>query len=334
MKFIVALQNINLKNKGEKMPNYYDFCKKLGPNYSEFFDSLFTNKEDKEKFMNKTFMNDEIYIQVANEIMLYEFLAHKIDSNSSNPYSDYKKISHSQKYDIEFETKDYKLFIEMKSVLNYSRIKAFENTSNKHKKHSNVKSVNTNKSKSSEKNEKISTKGLYEQKQSEFKNRIIPYLDFPNKVSSKDSDSNINILFISSDTLNFVKNVDSLINGYAGIYTKNKAIDLERYNVDFVILSNCSEAHLIKNLYFNLFSGVWDFENYINFVIPLKVDNNDDKLIKKNNFVSKLFDDKLMDFYNERKTKYNDSAYDILILQLLNFIKIEYPMFDIEKKNN
>lgn len=62
--------------------------------------------------------------------------------------------------------------------------------------------------------------------------------------------------------------------------------------VDYIILSNCVEAHLDSKFKFN----VWDASNYINFVIP----NYNKKIKGKKDLLNNIFNDSFDDYCKKR----------------------------------
>ena len=104
---------------------------------------------------------------------------------------------------------------------------------------------------------------------------------------------------ICVDTQTFGEYLDHIFSAYCGWFSNDPYLNLNDYlNIDFVILSNCCEAHFDSNFKFN----VWDASNYFNFVIPLRI--NDTKT-EKSNFIATLFNDELMKFLDGKDSKYN-----------------------------
>ena len=139
----------------------------------------------------------------------------------------------------------------------------------------------------------------------------------------KSDSSTANILLICLDSGNFATFTNYIINEYTGLYTKTPYLHFKDYpNIDYIILTNCSEAHLDPKFNFN----VWDAKKYINFVFPANLSE-----IDKNNKVAEIFDEKVMDFFRYMNDISEDETFGILYLKLLSFIEKEYPYFAVNK---
>ena len=305
------------------MSNFKDFCKTMGTKYFDDFTKICKDSKITQKFEKYVYLNDDLYITKANELMFY-FKLRSFDKQlefDDKLFTDFKMNFKISGYSVFInamtfnenelkKTKNMDLLMRMNFMFSSAKI---------------VKPIKIYPAKTSKKYSNFFLKN---------ENRIAnnENIKFNLKTSfddcAKNDNNKINILLICTSTERFVDNVDSLINEYKKNNTGPSFLKFKDYpNVDYIVLSNCSEAHLNRNLNFQ---NIWDIDNYINFVLPLKI-NNDKNQIEKNNFIAQVFNDKLMDFYNFKYQKYDRNSYGIFMLQLLNFISDEYSCFDIQK---
>ena len=280
------------------------FFNEFGSKYKEDLSKVSKEKYAKEKeFLNKSYDKNN-YVSNANQILFYNYL----NSLSKELYC-FKSVYPYQEYDLYCEGSKYNLIIEFKT--SFLENKADEISNSK------LSNLNFLDYKMLNKNIKLKIDST----------KIASDLKRANDKLFTSSNKNLNILIFCLTTERFINNITYLLNEYNGIFTDNSYIKLKDYpNIDFIIFSNCSDAHSRKEYDFNN----WDANNYINFVIPTKI-NNIPSRIRKNDFVASAFNDELMNFYNNKDTKYNENAYGILLLQLINYIKIEHPCFRISE---
>lgn len=151
--------------------------------------------------------------------------------------------------------------------------------------------------------------------------KIETYLDDANLKFGKPSSNNqINIVFICSDSIKMFDFFRYYTNEKTGVISRHPYIKISSYpNVDLIVFSNCSEAHLDDNFKFN----PWDLKNYLCFVLPLTSDKNSAKF----QYAETLFSSKLNELaYYTRKTpeRFPDS------MQMVNFIMYNYPQFCLD----
>lgn len=306
------------------------FYKMLGKNYYKNLEkTCYYCTYNELKIFNKKFKNHNQYIQGANEAIYYYWLRSLFNNVTFN-----WEINFSTNVDIFCHSSDIPLCIEVKSPsiddlfeeidkkeMFVSLDHRYDNLpSNESPILNQVDKIVDEFNKNSEKTNKVfKKKNLKDLK-------LKTYLESANKKMNKYQDS-ANILLICCDTSTFVQNIDYILNVYTGIFTRNAYINLKDYpNVDFIIFSNCSEAHLDPNFKFN----VWDAKNYINFVIPTSFEKTE-KAINKRNYVAEIFNDEFMKFFEDKEEKYSKDTFNILLLKLLNFIEIEHPCFAVNK---
>ena len=126
-------------------------------------------------------------------------------------------------------------------------------------------------------------------------NKLKDYLVGCNEKVISSDDSTINVLLICLDSSSMGAFLSYILNEYTGLFSNSPFVAKNAYEkVDYVMLSNCVEAHLDSNFKFN----VWNAEKYINFVIP----NYNKKLIKeKKDLLNKIFNDSFDDYCKKRK---------------------------------
>jgi hypothetical protein len=153
--------------------------------------------------------------------------------------------------------------------------------------------------------------------------KIKSYLESANQKFGKVSEANaINALFISADTEKMCDFFRYCTNELTGFLSKDPYINVSLFsNVDYLVLSNSSEAHLDDNFVFN----PWDLSNYLCIVLPLKSHDASPKRL----FVDGLFQSKLVEIASYvRKTPENLPT-DMLIF---NYIALNYPQFCVNEK--
>lgn len=152
--------------------------------------------------------------------------------------------------------------------------------------------------------------------------KIKDYLESANQKMLEINEDTINILLICLDTHNLLKFMNYIINPYTGLLSKNPIVSKEKYeNIEYIVLSNCVEAHLDSNFKFN----VWDANNYLNFVMCLN------KNCDKSNYVRNLFNDKFCDFASKADNYAVDGA-KIFELQFSSYIAENYKQFTLNPK--
>ena len=282
------------------MSIFWDFVNRLGEKYYDDFEKVcYDNRFNNEFIFKNGFVNKDQYISSANKAMFYYWLSSEIHNTYLNKESGL------------FVSNSYSFSLNINVIS--SKVKYFDDIESKE--------VTLNKIK--ELSKTIDTKSIIENKNKQLDNtRIKKYLKETIRKDLNHNTNNINILLICVDTQRFIYDVSSLINEMTGIYSSNSHINLDKYkDIDFIIISNCSEAHINPKLKLN---NLWDFDNYIKFVLPLKL-NDDELQVKKNNYVSKLFNDNFMKFYsyisnNKKELDFKNRNLGILSLNLSDYI--------------
>ena len=275
--------------------------------YSKYYKDFLKNSKNQSmlelEFLS-FFKEEKHFIKKCNEVMFYNYIKSAL---SKSEYFIQNEFPYEG--DIVFEGK-YNLCIRLKTSFLNNRDDKSNNEINKSEKFTNNTIFNFI-------NSKINDTKL-----------DVDLMEFNKKFDCKRKED-ISILIICTDTERFINNMTYLLNDYSGILSEDPYINFKKYpNIDFIVFTNCNEAYSDKEFDFNIFNT----RNYINFVIPTKL-NDDPKQVEINNFVAKLFKDKLIKFYKGRKNKYNKYAYGNLLLQLINFVDMEYPFFKINEEN-
>lgn len=318
------------------MSQFDIFCNKLGYIYKKDYFSICDDEEyNKEKTLDDKHNSPQKYIQAASEQIYYYWLRKKYSS------LEHDRIVNSPKdVDIFYDGKPYNLRIEVKtpemdklsekydaSVIKMKMdhrydnlppqespsLKAFNDVMGDIKVQINQHTEESGKSADIAKNDDL---------------KIDTFLKSANEKMILPDDKTINALLICLDTQTLCEYADHIFNPYCGLFSNDSYLNLDDYkNVEYIILSNCCEAHFDNKFNFN----VWEAKNYFNFVIPLRYEKTP---VEKSNFIAQLFNEELMKFLNGKNTKYNSKVGSgIFIMQIMEFIAKEHPCF-IPNKNN
>lgn len=318
------------------MSQFDKFCNKLGDKYKNDYFLICNDEEyNKEKTLDDKHNSPQKYIQAASEQIYYYWLRKKYSLLEHD-----HRVNSPKDVDIFYDGKPYDLRIEVKtpemdklsdkydaSVINIKMdhrydnlppqespsLKAFNDVMGEIKAQINQHSEESGKSADIAKNDDL---------------KIGSFLESANEKMLLPDDNTINVLLICLDTQTLCEYADNILNPYCGLFSNNPYLNLDDYkNVEYIILSNCCEAHFDNKFNFN----VWEATNYLNFVIPLRYKKTP---MKKSNYIAQLFNEELMKFLNGRDTKYNPKVGSgIFIMQFGEFIAQEYPCFIPNKEN-
>lgn len=306
------------------------FCNKLGEKYkNDYLLICDDNKYNNMKTLDQKLDSPQKYIQAASEQIYYYWLKKRC------PKIQYDvKINPPKDVDLYCDELDFNLRIEVKTPeidkldekydsnvitlkmdhrydnLPKENSPSYKNFQDKMKEISeqlNIHSAETGKVVKIGKNEDL---------------KIKTFLDSANEKMNPSDDKTINSLLICLDTSKLGEYLNYIINEFCGCFSEDTYLNVKEYkNIDFLILSNCCEAHLDSKFNFN----VWDAKNYFNFIIPLHIKETG---IAKCNFIANLFNDEFMKFLEGKDSKYNPKGLEgIFLLQYGEFISIEHPCF-------
>lgn len=284
------------------MSQFEDFCNKLGGKYKKDFETVCKDDSyNEEKCLNQS-LNVHQYIQAASEQMFYYSLekvcsplGHDVKINPEN----------GTDVDVSFDGAPFHLRVEIKTP------ELFENTDTyaKNKKagiemygeqdHRYPEEIIKREDIEGQLESLTSAIGSKATIKRPRDNKIKDYLEGAQEKMVESDASTINILLICLDSDEMCSFFDYIVNPYSGLSGIRPYIPAEAYSkVDFIVLSNCVEAHLDKNFRFN----VWDFNNYANFVIPNRNKMSEEGFKEKIPFVLSLFNDNFVKYTKDRKT--------------------------------
>lgn len=269
-----------------------DFVSKLGKKYEEDFKLICDSSEYNNKKMLDLTLSIHQYIQASSEAIYYYFLRKK-DENIE--YDKRVNLENGTDVDISCNIAGYRINLEVKTP------ELFENTS-KYKEgmiygHLNHRYPDDMITKEDVDKEMKEIVGYFQGKADIKKmddNKLKDYLVGCNDKVIPSDEATINVLLICLDSSTMGSFLSYILNEYTGLFSNNPFVPAKEYEkVDYIMLSNCVEAHLDSNFKFN----VWDASNYINFVIP----NYNKKIIKgEKDLLNNIFNDSFDDYCKKR----------------------------------
>lgn len=303
------------------------FCNKLGDKYkNDYFNVCTNNKYNESKALNQN-LEPEQYIQASSEQIYFYWLSKKFKNicwdKKLNPPKDVDiYVENSGKYNLSIEVKTPEIKLDM----NPNRLELSQN----HKYDTLPRDISPSYAAFNfaidqilneiNSNTSIHNKEAVKGKIDDLK--IKDYLESANQKMQEINKDTINILLICLDTNNILKFMNYIINPYTGLLSQDPIVSKEKYeNIEYIVLSNCVEAHLDSNFKFN----VWDANNYLNFVIYLNKDCN------KSMHVHSLFNDKFCDFVSKMDNYAVDGA-KIFEVQFSLYIAENYKQFTLNSK--
>jgi len=315
------------------MSQFDIFCNKLGEKYKNDYFSICDDEEyNKEKTLDDKHNSPQKYIQAASEQIYYYWLREKYSSLEHD-----RIVNFPKDVDIFYDGKPYNLRVEVKtpemdklsekydaSVIKMKIDHRYDNLSPQES--PSLKAFNEVrddiKDQINQQHTEESGKSADIAKNDDLK--IDTFLKSANEKMISPDDKTINALLICLDAQTLCEYANHILNSDCGLFSKDSYLKLDNYkNIEYIILSNCCDAHFDNKFNFN----VWDAENYFNFVIPLRFEKTP-VAEEKSNFIQQLFNGECEKFLKGKDTKYNPKdGSGILILQIMEFIATEHPCF-------
>lgn len=310
------------------MSQYEEFCNKLGNKYKSDFESVCNDGEYNFKKALYTEMDIHQYIQAAAEQVFYYKLKKQlgtiIPDKNVNP-------ENGTDVDLYYDGKPYNLRIEVKTPVLFENTKKYKDDINNGITIHGQQVNRYPEAMVSRKDMAVALSNVikaFNGKAAERKmedNKIKDYLEGAQSKMVNPDDNTINALLICTSSRELPMYFEYIVNPYTGLGGKEPYISKEVYSkIDVIILSNCVEGHLDKNLRFN----VWDADKYVNFVIPNTFRKRDNIYISKLNYMKVLFNDNFCKYcaLHDKYTIIDGTSLDDRI-GMINYLTEEHIMF-------
>lgn len=284
-----------------KMEEFEKFSKKLGKNYRQGFKSVCTDKAYNLEKTLKQGISEDQFIQAATEQMYYYWLKKKNEGITSHD----KRVNAGNKKDVDicYDGSPYNLRIEVKTpVIDdiYSpKDQSVLHGIMDHKYDVLPRDVSPSYASFAETfnylNGLINATTSQHGKTAITENlkdlKLKDYLSSANEKMIDSDNQTINILLVGLNTELLGSFSDYILNPYTGLFSQTPYIQSEVFQkIDFIVLSNCCEAHMDSHFGFN----PWDADNYVHFAIPNLNKKGD---VKKEDYIALLFNDKVATFF-------------------------------------
>lgn len=306
--------------------------KKMGCKYKKGFKKICVDHAyNQEKSLDSS-LSIHQYIQAASEQIAYYHI-----NKYYNPLFHDKRVNPSNQKDVDivYYGEPFNLFIEVKTPEVYENTEDYKSDVLTIEQDHRYCETTVSRKDFENRKEQI-RRHVNEIKSTENKkmddNKIGQYLRESNAKMVDSGENGINILLICLNSTDFFRFYDYITNMEQGLFGLEPYVKKEDYmNVDFIVLSNCVEAHLDKRFKFN----PWEFSHYLNFVIPNEYKG--EKLIPKIDTIRNLFSDKHIEYINYRDNEfpklYKDVPSNVTVLTLPQFIGDKYQMFSPNRNN-